>query len=120
MSDTLHLELPAEPVDGFELTYFSISTDRVQEIRLKYHSNTKWSDVGVGHGANFVDQWQVFTDGYFSGRFEGWAIPTTLIHQYHFAERKDAVDALKRELEQRAQQADERAREYREQASQVE
>ena len=112
-------DLPDAPVDGFEVRYFTIRHDHVQEMLLKYHVNSKWDDVCEAKGgADFVDQWQVFVDGLFSARMEYWANAKSQ-SSYDFATRQEAVDALKRELEGRALRADERAQEYREKAAQV-
>lgn len=114
---TLKLKLPKEPVDGFEVTYFTIRHDRVQEIKLVYHVNKKWD--GTKGGADFVDDWQVIVDGFFSARMTGWQTPGTLKHEYDYSTRSGAVAALCSDLERRAKQADERAREYREQTERV-
>lgn len=113
-------ELSESPVDGFEVTYFTIRSERrVQEIRLKYHVNTKWSGVCQGNGVDFVDQWQVFDDGCFCGRMVGWTAPSKFNHEHDFSAREDAVNALKLKLEAYAKEADKRALEYRELAVQV-
>jgi len=113
----LNLTLPTNPVDRYELTYFTIAYEHVQEIRLKYHANSRWADECEGNGADLINQWQVFTDGWFSGRMDGWNRPSELDHADHFEKRGDAVDALKVRLEQRAQSHDERAQELRAKAT---
>lgn len=114
----MKVNLPEQPVDEFEVRYFTIRSRRVQELRLLYHVNKKWD--GTRGGVDFVDDWQVFVDGYFSGRMGGWLTPSSQgERECDFATRDEAVSALKQLLEGLAQQADERAREYREQAEQI-
>lgn len=113
----MEIELPKQPVDEFEVTYFTIQHKRVQEMRLLYHVNKKWD--GTPGGVDFVDVWQVFVDGYFSGRMVGWLAPLRRERECDFATRDEAVTALKQLLEGYAIQADERAREYREKAASV-
>lgn len=117
----LKIKLPKEPINGFEVRYFTISPEHVTEIRLKYHLNSKWSDVCEARGgADFMDEWQVFTDGFFSGRVDGWLTLADKDRTDDFETRDEAVAALKAHFERRALQADERAQDYRAKAAQVE
>lgn len=114
------VRLPEQPIDGYEVQYFSIREQSVQQITLKYHVNSKWDDVCKDRGGvDFVDQWQVFTDGHFSGRMEGWLTPSTRNHVDHFESRLDAVIALKQHFTNRAKSHEERAAEYRRKAREV-
>jgi|ERR1044071_129579 hypothetical protein len=119
MAEQYRPSLPSKPQDGLELNYFSIDTENVRAIRLRYHVATKWGDIGKGKGADLVDQWQVFVDGYFSGRMDGWERPTTIKHDAHFATRQEAVTALCALFENRATDLEEQARELRNEATRV-
>src|SRR6185436_13876704 len=116
----INLALPVSPVHLYELKYFSVDHERVQEIRLKYHAYSKWAEVCESkNGADFTDQWQVFVDGWFSGRMDGWNRPTRIDHVNHFEKREDAVNVLRERLEARAQSYDERAQDLRAKARQI-
>jgi len=90
------LELPQEPVDGYELEYFDIDGDYLSHIRLRFHVNSKWSDIvrEEGRGADFINQWQVFDGARFVGRINGWKTPLETPHARSFNRRDDAVTAL--------------------------
>lgn len=116
------VNLPDEPVDEFEIRYFTIECERVQEVVLKYHINSKWSDVcpeSDRTGADFVDDWQYIADGRFEGRTVEWLTPSTIDRKGCFANREDAVLALKNKLKESANFYAERAQECLEKAAQV-
>lgn len=124
-SSNLKIELPATPVDGFEIRYFTIEYERVQEVVLRYHINSKWSDVchdsdGQGTaGAAFIDDWQYIVDGRFEGRSVGWLTPTTIERKDCYAVREDATAALKAKLMASADFYAKRTQEYREKANAI-
>ena len=76
-------EFPVEPVDRYVVEYWTLTSCsscylRVQHYRFVYHVNSTWKEV-VGRddddltGAHFVNHWQVFLDGRFTGRtLDGW------------------------------------------------
>lgn len=99
--EPLKIELPDDPIDEFEIRYFTIECERVQEVVLKYHINSKWSDVcpDDGQGADFIDAWQYIADGRFEGRSVGWLTPTTFESKDRYAVRQDAVTVLKNRLQ---------------------
>lgn len=107
--------LPKIPVNGYELRYFVADGAYVNEVRLLYHVNSKWSDVSgdKGRGVDLVDQWQVITDGRFTGRINGWSTPVAAKIRNAFTSRTAAISAVKDRLERRAQGHEEQARELR-------
>lgn len=84
--------LPAEPCDRYQVTWFRAYYDgynnhlppRIEHFRAVYHANTKWKDIDErSGGADFVDQWQIFANGAFSGRSNpGWAAFTKGIYNW--------------------------------------
>jgi len=73
--------LPALPIDKYEVRYFGVERHLglavVREFRCVYHVNSTWAEVcpneASRNGAPFVNHWQVFTDGQFTGRTsDGW------------------------------------------------
>lgn len=99
-------ELPAEPVDGFEVEWFSIGEHvefgrgDARASRAVYHVNGKWADVvgesmGRMRGLDFVGQWQIFDAGKFSGRADGWtSIRRVAGARDVFPDRVAALEAL--------------------------
>ena len=75
----MKITLPAEPVDGYEIRWFSVEGPytRICENRLLYHVSRTWEEVypNNGRGADFRDEWQIFERGHFTGRLEGWETP---------------------------------------------
>ena len=75
-------DLPAAPVDGYEVRLWHVgrdSSDRyyVHQWRAKYHVNTPWSAVSNRPGGqDLVNHWQIFdNDDRFCGRSsDGWAV----------------------------------------------
>lgn len=75
----MKINLPAEPVDGYEITWYTAGGPdiRVDEYRLVYHAHRAWREVcpdSHGEGAGFHDQWQVFENGQFESRISGWRL----------------------------------------------
>ena len=75
--------LPDEPIDRHRVEYYRISgyhdDPRIVRICLVYHVNSAWLEVCPDRndrdGANFVNHWQVFSDGDFTGRTrDGWDV----------------------------------------------
>lgn len=102
-------KLPAKPVDGFTVEYWSIASSSMQAVHYKcvYHVNASWQSVCPGDkldGAPFVNDWQIFENGRFSGRNVGWA--EAFDHyswEYSYATRDEANKALIKYLHERAQ-----------------
>lgn len=113
------LVLPQEAVDGFEIEYFEIACDYLSHIRLRFHVNTKWADVGDGHGADLVNQWQVFDGPRFVGRINGWDTPLHTPHTNSFYRRDDAIDALAKRFTDRAISYEKMALEYHNRATEL-
>lgn len=120
----LRITLPENPAEGYEVSYFSIGYDRVQSYRLKYHIRATWQEVCGDsdiHGADFLDQWQVFEGDYFTGRILDWDISKRFENDKdRFEQREDAENELRRRLLSRAESLEEQARECRERAAVLE
>lgn len=117
--EDFRLRLPKEPVNGFEVEYFDIEGNYLSHIRLKFHVNTKWSDVEEGHGADLINQWQVFDGPRFVGRIDGWDTPLHTSHSNSFHRRDDAIDALVKRFTDHATSYERMALEYHERAKQL-
>lgn len=117
------LRLPQEPVDGFEVEYFDIEGDYLSHIRLKFHVNTKWSAVRECHrdchGADLVNQWQVFDGPRFVGRIDGWDTPLRTPHTNSFHRRDDAINVLAQRFTDRATSYERMALDYHDRAKQL-
>lgn len=120
MESKFRLELPQEPVDGWELEYFDIDGDYLSHIRLKFHVNTKWSEIEKeGRGLDLINQWQVFDGARFVGRIDGWARPLETPHANSFNRRDDAVTALVKRFTERAIGYEKMAQDYHERAQRL-
>jgi hypothetical protein len=75
--------LPEEPIDRYEARWYSVDAHlfTITECRAVYHVKSTWEAVMDGvdsrgappqTGADFVDQWQLFQAGRFTGRAIGW------------------------------------------------
>lgn len=71
--------MPDEPVDRFELRWWTIDEGKLIRNRAVYHVNTPWGEACpdgadfFGDRADFVDHWQLFHDGRYAGRTaDGW------------------------------------------------
>lgn len=108
----MKLTLPKEPVDQYEIKYWSYDGDRIIESRFVYHVNTKWNDLYPEDsywGADFVNHWQIFHNGNFEGRTNiGWEQPLRWKFEYNYATRKEAVQALVLRLRLSASNMEER------------
>jgi hypothetical protein len=108
------IDLPEQPVDGYTVDYFSIGYYHVEAIRLVYHADTQWSDVCEDPGgSDLVDQWQVFSNGNFSGRINGWSTPVFTPHTNDFRQRGEALAVLIQRLTASAESTEALARDYR-------
>jgi hypothetical protein len=118
---SLQITLPETPVNGYEVTYFSIAYDRLQSYRLKYHTQATWQEVcgDDRRGAHFTDEWQVFEGDYFKGRILGWDITNRFQGDDYFELRENAESALRQRLLRRAEFHEEQAKGYRAKASEL-
>ncbi len=75
--------LPSKPIDRHRVEYYRISgyhdAPRIVHMCLVYHVNSTWLEVcpdrSDRNGADFVNHWQVFADGEFTGRTrDGWDV----------------------------------------------
>lgn len=92
--------LPDEPVDRYEVRIFHVELQSgraiVSAVRYVYHVNSTWADVCPDRrgerGADFVNHWQCFSDGEFTGRSnDGWrAIERIARWEGSFATREEA------------------------------
>ena len=82
--------LPEKPVDKYRIEYYRISgysnNPFIVHVSCVYHVNSTWLEVCPDRagkdrkGADFVNHWQVFTDGDFTGRTrDGW---DAVLHGY--------------------------------------
>lgn len=97
----MKIELPAEPVDGYEIKYFSIEYGRVLEHKLVYHANTRWADLYPDNprGADIVDQWRLFDGNSFTGRCCGWKYPIERTDwDDEFATYDEAINGLRNRM----------------------
>ena len=81
----MKITLPLKPVDCYEITYYSISYDRIDECRLVYRSR-------------FVDDWQVFRGGRLESRICGWDNATRIMDGDCLPTRAEAAVALRAKL----------------------
>jgi hypothetical protein len=69
--------LPSEPVDQHEVKWWEVTVrsgiPTVVGSRALYHVRTRWIHLYEGSGVDFVDCWQMFPGGHFSGRNLGWS-----------------------------------------------
>lgn len=112
---TSRLELPREPVDGYEVIWFERDGVRVQARRAVYFVNTSWAAYSgrEERGAPLVDDWMMFwedPDGELdagrrwrpSGRLTGWLGLLTWWdradghHRRFLDERSARLDQLRR------------------------
>lgn len=72
----MKIELPSEPVDGYEIKWFHVENySDIREGRLVYRKDKAWQEVYPGdkrNGARFKDEWQVFEDDRYTGRVDEW------------------------------------------------
>lgn len=119
----MKLTLPKEPVDRFEIKYWSYDGDRIIETRIVYHVNTKWADLypDDSRGVDFVNHWQIFHNGNFSGRtHDGWEQPLRWTFAHDYATRKEAVQALVLRLKLTAKNSEERLSDLKEKIAEYE
>lgn len=113
----MKIDLPNKPVDGYEIKFFSIENNRVQECRILYHKKTRWSDLypEEGYGADFTDQWQMFRGKTCEGRMDGWSKPLRCFEnpKNTFLSRGKAVAALRKRLTAKAENYEQLAKETR-------
>ena len=71
-------ELPAEPVDQYEVRWWSFdpySPGVIRESCAVYHANTDWKTLfpdSDRDGAPFKNEWAIFCNGTLTGRRNGW------------------------------------------------
>lgn len=120
----MKINLPKRPVDGYEIKFFSIEYDRVQECHILYHKKTRWADLypTEGRGADFVDQWQVFRGETCEGRIDGWIKPLRCFENPKnlFLDRGKAVAALRKRLTAKVENYEQLAEETRLQIQELE
>lgn len=118
MSAMARFEIPDEPVDGFTLEWFTVNgnRDRVDRLRAVYYANTKWSDYSDnGRGSDLVDQWMLCCNDNLLGRSDGWASPRDRWSVKDCYETQHAaLEALRCELNQRADQMQSKVDDLRE------
>lgn len=101
----MKIELPATPVDGYEIHWFSVESDEIWKMRMRYHASRTWNEVyprDSRAGAPFRDQWQVFRNDRFTARALGWLAPTSpaLFTTKDFPTLEEAATALQSRLEE--------------------
>lgn len=99
--------LPTEPVDGFVLEAWRADTLKgVRCLRYVYRSKCTWGDLypeEVGAGADFENEWQIFHDENFVGRYDTWLGPLTWLNEQPnvFASRREAQEQAVQWLRER-------------------
>jgi len=97
---SMNFVFPEKPVDLFELVYFTAEDYGVVEYRLLYHVDSKWDDVYPESkgGADLTDDWQVFRNGSFTGRYSGWPLKS-LGDRPRYTTRAEAMTVARAQLE---------------------
>ena len=108
--------LPEEPVDGYRIDWWRVSTSRdwyyINKMHAIYYVNTPWNEYAPENkgGAALVDDWMIYKDDYKwgEGRWCGWKTPEENLAKYHigYATREEAEEATKRYLEEYKQKAE--------------
>jgi hypothetical protein len=111
------IELPAIPIDGYEIKWWEVDGDRVVEHRLLYHVDRTWRQVypHAGAGADFHDEWQAFRNDHFTGRCDGWNLfrrgAWEGVFARGYATKEDALVELRKRLTSRLSRLREEAAE---------
>lgn len=73
------IDLPKEPVDGYQVKYWRLSLSSywcyINETVATYHVAVAWafySPRDHRSGADLIDDWMITVDGHDTGRFSGW------------------------------------------------
>jgi hypothetical protein len=109
--------LPPLPVDRYEVEWYEVDLTlyTVTPCRGVYHVNSSWEEVmgerrpGERPGVPFVNHWQIFRNGRFTGRTrDGWLEPW-LVYDWSndYGTRKSARGALRKAIWERIQRLDE-------------
>lgn len=90
----MKLKLPKSPVDQHQIEWWEVDSIgdniSIRPMAAVYHANTPWAAIKYHRtdGADFVDQWQVFSRGQFTGRMQGWESMVAML------DRLDALESV--------------------------
>lgn len=120
----MNINLPAEPVHLYEITFWSTDYDTVRKVRWVYHVFTRWQDFDPDNpgGCNIKNEWMIYLGDSCQGRAcGGWQAP---IKEFENATKlydneKDAVCAVRDRVFKKARSYEELAREAWEEAAQL-
>lgn len=97
---------PESPVDGYELKWYQISVSSnwwyLSEKKAVYHVNTPWNKFSPNErgGADLVDDWMIYKNGYAEGRWTGWNAPCNLTYWENcFHTKAEALAEIRKRLE---------------------
>ena len=105
----MHIDLPSEPVDGYELYWYDTNGDHtlIRSYRAVFHINTPFKEVcpslGRYHsiGLPFRYSWAVVLDGNLMSREVGWSAPLHFNHDRMYATREEAVAVCEKYIRNR-------------------
>lgn len=111
-------ELPSEPVDGFELKWFTLGEYEPSSViprRAVYRVNVSWRDAFPDEadrgGIPFIDEWMIYERGRLTGRVSGWrnVLKFSWVN-FHASEQEalgHAGNVLRRRIASRREEIDE-------------
>ena len=105
----MHIELPNDPVDGYELCWYDTNADctLVRSYRAVFHINTPFKEACPSlvryHsiGLPFVQSWAVVSDRNLMSRDAGWSAPMHFNHDRMYATREEAVAVCEKYIRNR-------------------